>query len=326
MADLLESIGHARGVRVDGRGTVRDRLGRHRIREGVLVAVLVVGSGIRNACGDGVAQIGGLAPGCDVVLQFVVRGKQHVLAVVRVAPQCRDVGGCGDAAADHVKRVVHAEHHAVVARFGGARHQFRAEFRQQRRQSKAAVVCLRGVARRECLRRLGHVGVVVAEFGAVFGEHREAHDIEFGLQPLQIIGAVEGAVPTLVVFRGVRTRIVEIGFRGAGADELRERGLAGIVEHQCVGLRQSARVEAFLHETCDGAAQGIREFAVRVIVDGVDAGALRLGVRAVRLHSILVILRGLVVDGHDGVVVLIENAHSGIGDIAAERRALRRVA
>ncbi len=37
------------------------RLGLHRVREGVLVTVLVVGAGIRDARGDGVAQIGGLA-------------------------------------------------------------------------------------------------------------------------------------------------------------------------------------------------------------------------------------------------------------------------
>ena len=319
---LRESVGHACGVGVDGGRAVGHRFGGHRVGEGVLVSVLVVGAGLARTRGDGVAVAVGLAACGDVVLKFVMGRQQHVLAERGIRPQSGDGCAGGDASADHVHRVVHAEHDAVVAAFGGAGHEFRSELGQQRGQSQTAVVGLGGVAGREGLRRLLIIGVILAVFLAVDIDHRDALDVERRAQTVEVGVTADRAVDAFVLLVEVRTRVVEVLLGAAGADEARERVLAAFAEHQVGGLGQLALRDALGHVLADDRPERVLVDAQCVAVARVESGALGLRVGAVDLGGVG---GGLVVDGHDGLVVLSEHALAGIGDLAAEGIALRRV-
>ena len=123
---LREGVGQACGVDAHGRGLVRDRLGGHWVQKIVGVAARTGGLGVGDAGGERSAVAVRGAAGHQIVAQLPGRG--HDGRSEFVMPVLPVLGGCANAPTHDVKRIMHAEHDAVVAGLRSAGHDLRRKF------------------------------------------------------------------------------------------------------------------------------------------------------------------------------------------------------
>ena len=244
---LAETVGQTVRVDAQRRGAVGDGLLAHGIHKGVLVTVGGVRAKVVHAFGHsrviGVL-FGGVAVrhalGCQIGLQLV--GCRLDVLVVVSAPVVAVCHFAVDAAAHDVERIVHAEHDAVVARFGGACQDLWSKLWQHACQSHAPGVCAGGVAGREG---------TGTDQPVVFGGMRvalgvspvgDAHDVLVDVR--DVVLAAIGAILE-------RTRMLEVLLGGRGGDcivleDVRDLLQAAVgqtggkifAEHRAQGVRQ----------------------------------------------------------------------------------------